>query len=73
MPRIKKSLPQSTLGQAFLLWCLFVARGDDEIDAATHIVMAGYGHPFRTARAHHIVEDDVGDVFVEVAFVTKTP
>ena len=47
--------------------------GDDEIDAAANVEMALDDHPLRLAGRNHRVEDDVGDIFVEVAFISKAP
>ena len=35
--------------------------------------MSRYRHPFWLTQSRHVVEQNVGDVFVKVAFVAKTP
>lgn len=35
--------------------------------------MARNDHPLRLAGRDHIVQDDIGDIFVEMAFIPKAP
>jgi len=48
-------------------------RGDNEINAAANVEMPRDAHPLRRASRNHRVQKDVGDIFVEVALIPKTP
>ncbi len=50
-----------------------MSRRNHEINAAAHIVMAGYDHPLGLNGFDEGIEKDVGHIFVKVAFVAKTP
>jgi diguanylate cyclase (GGDEF)-like protein len=52
----------------------FAVLGDDiGENAATHVELGSQTHEARVGGAHQIIEDAVGDVFVEVAFLAERP
>ena len=55
-----------------ILW-FDVSSRYDKIDATTNVVMSGDCHPFWLTHSRHIVQQNVGDVFVEMTFVAKAP
>ncbi len=52
----------------------FAMLGDDIGENATaHIKLGGQAHEARFGRLDQIIQDAIGDVFVKVAFLTKSP
>ena len=52
---------------------LAVLRNDIGKDAAAHVEFCGQPHEARLDGRDQVVQDAVGDVFVEVPFVTERP
>jgi len=52
----------------------FAVLGDDVGEnAAAHVELRGQAHEARIAGAHQVVEDAIGDVFVEMPFLAERP
>jgi len=62
-------------GEIYLaLQLRFDVFGDNhEINAAANVEVSGHGHPFGFAGLHHVVQQNIGDIFVKVAFIAETP
>ncbi len=52
---------------------VLITRGDNEINAAPDMVAAGNNHPLRLASRHHVVQNYICDILMEVAFISKAP